>query len=107
MITHNLPLFYGKSKYYSDLMVKLSLSSSNYAYLKHIFMVPKAFEPLKFGFIMFCKSLLGVKFYNVMFPFSVVAYSVALGLIMSVGRQVTGKLPTGKVGHKIFSTKKC
>ena len=30
--------------------------------------------------------------------FSVVAYSVALGLIMSVGRQVTGKLPTGKVG---------
>ena len=31
------------------------------------------------------------------FCFSVVAYSVALGLIMSVGRQVTGKLPTGKV----------
>lgn len=28
---------------------------------------------------------------------SVVAYSVALGLIMSVGRQVTGKLPTGKL----------
>ncbi|XP_052788997.1 tetratricopeptide repeat protein 13-like isoform X3 [Mya arenaria] len=39
-------------------------------------------------------------FYNLM-PLSrgssVVAYSVALGLIMSVGRQVTGKLPTSKL----------
>ena len=34
--------------------------------------------------------------------FSVVAYSVALGLIMSVGRQVTGTLPTGKVGPQLL-----
>ncbi|XP_064600011.1 tetratricopeptide repeat protein 13-like [Liolophura sinensis] len=39
-------------------------------------------------------------FYNLM-PLSrgssVVAYSVALGLIMSLGREVTGKIPTGKL----------
>ncbi|XP_071080039.1 tetratricopeptide repeat protein 13-like isoform X1 [Haliotis cracherodii] len=39
-------------------------------------------------------------FYNLM-PLtrgsSVVAYTVALGLVMSVGRQVTGKIPTGKL----------
>ena len=39
-------------------------------------------------------------FYNLM-PLSrgssVVAYSVALGLLMSVGRQVTGKIPNGKL----------
>ena len=67
-------------------------------------MVSKVFEPLKFVFIMFCKSLLVLK--STMLYFSVVAYSVALGLIMSVGRQVTGKLPTGKVGlyHTIWVT---
>jgi len=34
--------------------------------------------------------------------FSVVAYSVALGLLMSVGRQVTGKIPNGKVIISMF-----
>ena len=32
----------------SDLALKLTLISSNYPCLEHIFMVPKVFEPLKF-----------------------------------------------------------
>ena len=53
MSTHNIPLCYRKSKKYiifmpSDLAPWLTLISSNYPCLEHIFMVRKVFEPLKF-----------------------------------------------------------
>ena len=44
-------------------------------------------------------------FYNLM-PLtrgsSVVAYSVALGLFMAIGREVTGKIPQGKVNINLY-----
>ena len=52
MRTNNVPSCYTLSKgypyYVSDLALWLTLISSNYPYLEHIFMVPKVFEPLNF-----------------------------------------------------------
>ena len=52
MRTHNIPLIKDNQKGISvllpELAVRLTLTSSNYPCLKHIFLVPKVFEPLKF-----------------------------------------------------------
>ena len=56
MRTHNIPSCQRKSKRYlyeaSDLALYLTLIDSNYPCLELIFMVPKVFEPLKFGCIL-------------------------------------------------------
>ena len=52
MRTHNIPSCQRKSKRYTYFASRpgamLTLSSSNYPCLEHVFMVPKMFEPLKF-----------------------------------------------------------
>ena len=52
MSTHNIPTYLKNRKYICimppDLALLLTLISSNYLCLEHIFMVPKVFEPLKF-----------------------------------------------------------
>ena len=53
MRTYNIPSWYRKSKRYphyaSCTGAILTLISSNYHCLEHLFMVPKVFEPFKFG----------------------------------------------------------
>ena len=45
--TH-LPLLYRRPEFAFRPVVILTVSGSNYAWLEHIFMVPKMFEPLRF-----------------------------------------------------------
>ena len=57
MRTHNIPFYYKKNRKYSpfmppDMALSLTLISSNYPCLEHIFMVRKVFEPLNF----YCNS---------------------------------------------------
>ena len=64
MKIHNILLCYTKSKHIltspPDLVLeKLTLISSNYPWLGHIFMVPRVFEPLKFYYILKIKRLKG------------------------------------------------